>query len=104
MQGRDRLPDDLAAVDEEPALCALKKNAVVTFAGDNHFDVVGHLGSDFEFGGGVVLISNHRTSILVLDRQRVFERRHFAGARVAGSDCSAGNVNVMGSPIGQFPA
>ena len=98
----DRLPNDLASVDKEPTFCAFKEDAVVTFAGDYHFYVVGHIDFNFKIGGGVVLIVNHRVPILVIHRQRVFDRRHFARPRVAGSESPAGNVNVMRAPVGQF--
>jgi len=44
-----RRPDDLAAVDKESTFGAFEENAVVTFAGDNHFHIVRHIDFDFEF-------------------------------------------------------
>ena len=72
-----RLAGDLASVHEEASLSAFEQDAVTTFTGDDHFDIVGHRGPNFEAGRGVVLILNGRMSVLIRDWQLKLERRDF---------------------------
>jgi hypothetical protein len=43
-----RFAGDLAAIDEESAFGPFEQDAVVTFARDDHLDVVGHVDADLE--------------------------------------------------------
>ena len=99
LQILDRLPGDLASVHKESTFCPFKENAIVAFARDNHFDIVRHFDWNFEARGRVILILNQGLPTLVFHWQLEFDRDDFAGARVSGAECPAGNINVVRAPI-----
>ena len=81
-----------------------EQNAVITFAGDDHFNIVRHIDFDLERSRRVVLILNGWMTIFVFNRQFEFDWRDLARARFSGSECPASDVDVMRAPVGEFAA
>ena len=65
----DGFANNLSSIDKEPALAAFKQDAVIAFTCDDHLDIVWHCRPNAKTRGSVVLITDNRMSVFVLDRQ-----------------------------------
>ena len=101
-QGFNRLAGDLATIHEEAAFGPFEQNTIVTFAGDDHFNVVWHVDLDLESRRRVVLIIHNRMAILVFHRQLKLDGCDLAWPGFCCSKGPACDIDMMSTPVSEL--
>ena len=100
----DSLASNPSAVDEQTALGTFEQDPIVTVMSDFDFGSISEFGAEEKLRRGVVSARIGGKPVAELDWMFDHLGQDFDGSGVGFSHSPGCDIDVMGSPIGQFPA